>query len=60
MAANRMIPMIWIRLVILLGFAVFTGYQGMWWIAAIALGLAVLSGWQLASAYREKRETEET
>lgn len=57
MVAGRMIPMIWVRLGILLGFAVFVGYQGMWIITLIAVALAAISGWQLSAAYRERRES---
>lgn len=57
MLASRMIPMIWLRLIVLLGFAVFVAYQGMWIVALIALALVAVSGWQLAAAYREKRES---
>lgn len=54
MIASRMIPMIWLRLIILLGFAGYLAFQGSWWIVVIVLVLAAASGWQLKSAYAEK------
>lgn len=59
MIAGRMIPMIWVRLILLVGFAAFVGYQGMWIVTVIAVVLALLSGWQLAAAYREKERSQQ-
>lgn len=59
MIAGRMIPMIWVRLILLVGFAAFVGYQGMWIVAVIAVVLALFSGWQLAAAYREKERSQQ-
>lgn len=52
--AQRMIPVIWIRLLVILGFGAFMIYEGMWVLAAIAAVLAILSAAQLVSAYRQR------
>lgn len=58
MVAARMIPMIWLRLVVLVAFGIFVAYQGMWFITAVAGVLALLSLWQLKTAYEAKRDLE--
>ncbi|AGF72449.1 hypothetical protein [Corynebacterium halotolerans] len=52
--AQRMIPVIWIRLLVILGFGAFMVYEGMWALAAIAAVLAILSAAQLVNAYRQR------
>lgn len=56
MVAARMIPMIWLRLVVLIAFGIFVATQGMWMITAVAAVLALLSVRQLKTAYEAKRE----
>ncbi|MCK7674559.1 CD36 family protein [Corynebacterium pygosceleis] len=48
--AHRMIPMLWFRILVLVGFLAYTAYSGMWVLAAIGVVLLVLSGFQLRSA----------
>lgn len=52
--AQRMIPVIWIRLLVILGFGAFMIYEGMWVLAVIAAVLVILSAAQLVSAYRQR------
>lgn len=54
MIASRMLPAIWLRVVVLIAFGVFVLYQGMWLIGGIIGLLILLSLWQLIYAYREK------
>lgn len=58
MLAARMIPLIWLRLAVLVAFAIFVGWQGTWWVLAIAAALMVVTIWQLIRAYREKNLSE--
>ncbi len=52
--AHRMIPVIWFRLLVILGFGVFMLAEGLWILTAVAAALALLSVWQLVSAYRQR------
>lgn len=45
--------MLWLRLVVVAGFVVFVGWQGMWLIAGIGVILAIITGFQLYQAYQE-------
>lgn len=56
MLTERMIPMLWFRLVVVIGFAIFVATQKMWLVMVIAIALAGLTGWQLQQAYRNKKE----
>lgn len=56
MVAARMIPMIWLRLIVLIAFGIFVATEGMWFITAVAAVLALLSLWQLKTAYEAKRD----
>ncbi|MCX7536991.1 hypothetical protein OS123_00300 [Corynebacterium sp. P5875] len=48
--AHRMIPMLWFRIVILIGFLGYTAYSQMWLLAGIGVVLLVLTGFQLRTA----------
>ncbi|MEZ2189208.1 hypothetical protein [Corynebacterium sp. CCM 9204] len=48
--AHRMIPMLWFRIIILIGFLGYTTYSQMWLIAGIGVVLLVLTGFQLRTA----------
>lgn len=54
MIASRMIPAIWFRLIVLIGFVAFMIYQGMWIFGVISGLLIALTVWQLVYAYRER------
>lgn len=58
MIASRMIPALWFRLIILLGFVLFMLWESMWIIALISLILVGVTGWQLSSAYRTRDSQE--
>ncbi|MFS0211672.1 hypothetical protein ACL1EU_09010 [Corynebacterium striatum] len=47
MNSQHLIPVIWFRLVVLIGFAVFVGL-------GIAVLLGILTGWQLITAYNRR------
>lgn len=53
MFARKMIPAIWLRLIVVILFSIFVAWQGMWLIAAIGALLILLSAYQLVMAYRE-------
>lgn len=59
MIASRMIPMIWFRLIVLIAFAIFVGWEGTWWAVGITVLLIAMTIWQLSVAYREKRPSEQ-
>ncbi|CQD11597.1 hypothetical protein ACL1HS_01860 [Corynebacterium striatum] len=54
MNSQHLIPVIWFRLVVLIGFAVFVGFQKMWLLLGIAVLLGILTGWQLITAYNRR------
>ncbi|AHI22768.1 hypothetical protein B843_06915 [Corynebacterium vitaeruminis DSM 20294] len=54
-----MIPALWVRLIVIIGFGIFVATQHLIWIAAVAVLLALLTAGQLASAYKEKRRRSE-
>ena len=58
MIASRLIPMLWLRLIVIIAFTIFVAIQGLWLIAAIACALFGLTCWQLRTGYRNKAETE--
>ncbi|AKK05904.1 hypothetical protein CMUST_07895 [Corynebacterium mustelae] len=59
MLAERMLPFLWIRLVIVLGFTVFAFYQSITILAVVGIGLALLTGFQIFSAYRNRLSEEQ-
>ena len=52
MLPSRMIPMIWIRLIVILIFGIYVSWQGYWFIGIIAGVLVLVSIWQLWMAYK--------
>ncbi|QGU01964.1 hypothetical protein CKALI_05470 [Corynebacterium kalinowskii] len=58
MMTKRMIPWLWFRLVVILGFFIFVMIKGMPLIGLIAIGLFVLSALQLRTAYRSQTPQE--
>ncbi|RNE49134.1 hypothetical protein [Corynebacterium alimapuense] len=60
MLATRMIPAMWLRLVVLIGFGTYVLIEQMWVIGAIAVGLLLLTIWQLRYAYRVKESDNST
>lgn len=49
---SRLVPFLWLRLVVLIGFCVFVASKDMWLITGIAVLLTLFTGMQLAAAYR--------
>ena len=54
MIATRMIPAMWIRLVVIIAFGIFMSVQSQTIFVVISIGLAGLTGAQLIYAYRQK------
>lgn len=54
MMAARMIPALWFRLVILIGFMLFMLWESMWVLSVIGLVLLLLTAWQLRTAYQQR------
>lgn len=54
MNPSRMIPAIWIRLIVMLLFGIFVSWQGYWLIGILAGILVLVSIWQLWMAYRQR------
>lgn len=54
MIASRMIPALWFRLIVLVGFILFMAWESMWILCLVGLGLLALSGWQLRTAYQQR------
>ena len=54
MNSRQIIPFMWLRLVVVIGFTIFVAVQHMWVIVAISVLLALLTTWQLWSAYRNR------
>ncbi|APT86828.1 MULTISPECIES: hypothetical protein [Corynebacterium] len=52
MSSRHIIPALWFRLVVLLGFIIFVGFQSMWIVLSVAVALVGLTAWQLLRAYR--------
>ncbi|ALC05838.1 putative membrane protein [Corynebacterium deserti GIMN1.010] len=58
MMAARMIPALWFRLLVLLGFTGFMVWEAMWLFAGIGVLLIAVSGWQLRAAYTTRGDVE--
>ncbi|ALU19484.1 hypothetical protein CPFRC_05110 [Corynebacterium pseudotuberculosis FRC41] len=56
--ASRMIPGLWLRFIVLLGFAAFMIYEKLPWLAVFAGVFSVITLIQLYYAYRERRNSE--
>lgn len=54
MLAARMIPALWFRLIVLLGFTLFMTWESAYIFSIIALLLTALTAWQLRTAYRNR------
>jgi hypothetical protein len=52
--SRQIIPFMWLRLVVVIGFTIFVAVQQMWVIVAISVLLALLTIWQLWNAYRNR------
>ncbi|PLW00279.1 hypothetical protein BRL53_00015 [Corynebacterium ulcerans] len=53
--ASKMIPGLWLRFIVLLGFAAFMIYEKLPWLAVFAAVFSVITLIQLYYAYRERR-----
>ncbi|WP_231295002.1 hypothetical protein [Corynebacterium efficiens] len=49
-----MIPALWFRLIVLLGFTLFMTWESAYIFSIIALLLTALTAWQLRTAYRHR------
>lgn len=54
MLPSRMIPMIWLRLIVILAFGIFVTVQGYWFVGILAGVLVLVSVGQLWYAYRQR------
>ena len=54
MNSRQIIPFMWLRLIVVIGFTIFVAVQQMWVIVAISVLLALLTIWQLWGAYRNR------
>jgi len=52
--SRRLIPVLWFRLIVVIAFSIFVAVQQMWLVTAVAALLAVLTIWQLWSAYKNQ------
>ena len=52
--SRQIIPFMWLRLIVVIGFTIFVAVQQMWVIVAISVLLALLTIWQLWGAYRNR------
>ena len=48
------LPMLWLRLVVVIGFIIFVAIQQMWLITAIGVVLTLLTGYQIYRAYSSR------
>lgn len=58
MMASKMIPALWLRLVVLIGFTIFVAFEGIMWLAGLCVLFLLLSVWQLSTAYKQRAEYE--
>lgn len=56
MIPARIIPVLWIRLIVIVAFLVWVTTQQQWLFATIAAILVAITGFQIAGAYKAKRE----
>lgn len=54
MNPSRMIPAIWIRMIVMAAFGAFVTWQGYWFVGILAGILVLVSIWQLRMAYRHR------
>ena len=48
------LPMLWLRLVVVIGFIIFVAIQQMWLITTIGVVLTLLTGYQIYRAYSSR------
>ena len=48
------LPMLWLRLVVVIGFTIFVAIQQMWLITTIGVVLMLLTGYQIYRAYSSR------
>lgn len=56
MIPARIIPILWIRFLVIVAFLVWVTTQRQWLFVAIAAILVAITGFQIAGAYRAKHE----
>lgn len=52
MLAQKVLPLLWLRFAVVIGFGIYVATEQMWLISAISAGLAILTGLQIRSAYK--------
>lgn len=57
MLAERMIPFLWLRLVVVIAFTIFVAYQQLWLIAAIGAFLSALTAFQIFSVLKNRTDS---
>lgn len=60
MMASRMIPALWLRFIVLIGFTLFMVWESTWIISLVGLALTFLTAWQLRTAYQQRNQRENT
>ncbi|WP_026166172.1 hypothetical protein [Corynebacterium mastitidis] len=50
----RMIPALWLRLIVIVAFTLWVFFQQMWLVGLIAVALGGITAWQLVAAYRQR------
>ncbi|KQB85619.1 hypothetical protein [Corynebacterium oculi] len=54
MSPGRMIPALWLRLIVIIAFALWVFFQHMWVVGAVAVALGGITVVQLVAAYRHR------
>lgn len=60
MMASRMIPALWLRFIVLIGFTLFMLWESTWIISLIGIALTLITAWQLRTAYQQRDQRENT
>lgn len=60
MMASRMIPALWLRFIVLIGFTLFMLWESTWIISLIGIALTLVTAWQLRTAYMHRPQRENT
>ncbi len=60
MLSERMLPFLWLRLVIVMAFTIFVAFQDLWLIVGIGAFLSALTGYQIYSVYQNREKPSKT
>lgn len=58
MLSERMIPFLWLRLVVIIAFTGFVAYQELWLITAIGAFLSALTAFQIYSVLKNRNNSD--